>query len=422
MVTTSPLSARVDRSAFVVLEALAAGLTIFLIGARIFAGPGISVGQVLALLLIPLWIPRLLASRVGFWLSVTSVFAVASGVWLTAVAADDHQSSTSTLIATTMLFLSVPMTAGVIVWAQRLMPLWSVGVIFGAGMGLAAVMRPSTFAENPWKFAIGLPLAVVLLSITLRSARRMPDMIALLCLALASATMDSRAFFGVFTIVLLLLSWQALPPLTSRRMSAAKVLIWAGAIGVAVYVIGTSLLFEGYLGQEAQARSIEQQQRAGSVLVGGRPELAATVALFLHRPIGFGAGTLASPSDILVAKSGMQHINYDPNNGYVENFMFGPTKFELHSMTGDLWAYFGWPALAFLAVAVFAVVRRAARELANREATALLLFAVIITAWNLLFNPIYSSAPFFGLALGLALAGPHLRARETLWRRDTELR
>ncbi|WP_144876720.1 hypothetical protein [Microbacterium sp. 1.5R] len=416
MTTTTPRSARRERTFFSDAEAALALLTLFLIGARIFLGSGVSIGQILALALLPLWLPRLVSSWTGLWLAISAAFATISGIWLTAVASQDHDSSTSTLIATTLLFLSVPMIAGIVVWAQRFVPLWVIGVTFGLGMVAAAVMRPSTFAENPWKFAVGLPIAVIALSITMRPHKRLPDMLALAALALVSVIMDSRAFFGVFTIVLLLLVWQAMPRISNKRMSAAKVLVWAAAIGVTVYVIGTSLLVEGYLGQEAQARSVEQQERAGSVLVGGRPELAATAALFLHRPLGFGAGTIASPSDILVAKSGMQVINYDPNNGYVENFMFGPTKFELHSMTGDLWAYFGWPAVIFLAIAVVVMIRRVAVELARGTATALLLFAVIITAWNLFFNPIYSSAPFFGLALGLALAGPHLRSEESTWR------
>lgn len=416
MMTLAPAVERRERSLFTDAEAALALFALFLIAARIFVGPGVNVGQVVALILLPIWGVRLVSSRGGLWLAIAAVFATVSGIWLTSVAAQNHDTSTSTLIATTLLFLSIPMVAGLIVWAQRLVPLWIIGLVFGLGMFAAAVMRPSTFAENPWKFAVGLPIAVIVLSLSLRFHRRTADILALAALALLSVAMDSRAFFGVFTIVLLLMVWQAMPRISNKRMSAAKVLIWAAAIGVTVYLIGTSLLVEGYLGQEAQARSVEQQDRAGSVLVGGRPELAATVALFLNRPLGFGAGTIASPADILVAKSGMQVINYDPNNGYVENFMFGPSKFELHSVTGDLWAYFGWPAVIFLAIAAVLMVRRVAVELARGTATALLLFAVIITAWNLFFNPIYTSAPFFALALGLALAGPHLRSEETPWR------
>ena len=51
--------------------------------------------------------------------------------------------------------------------------------------------------------------------------------------------------------------------------------------------------------------------------------------------------------DVQVAKAGMLHVDYDPENGYVEHFLFG-TKIELHSTLGDLWAYAG-PAGILLA-------------------------------------------------------------------------
>src|SRR3712207_9122030 len=39
-------------------------------------------------------------------------------------------------------------------------------------------------------------------------------------------------------------------------------------------------------------------------------------------------------------KAGMAQIGYQPNNGYVETYMFGG-QFKLHSVIGDAWAYFG---------------------------------------------------------------------------------
>ena len=70
--------------------------------------------------------------------------------------------------------------------------------------------------------------------------------------------------------------------------------------------------------------------------------MAATRALFVHDPLGFGLGIIPSLTDITVAKTGMSAINYQPDNGYVERYMFG-TQFEVHSVTGDLWALFGIP-------------------------------------------------------------------------------
>lgn len=398
--TTVALAHRRDPFAFA--TAAIALLTLFLLGARIFIGQGVSVGHVAALATLPLWLPGLLRLKSGFWIAVTCALSAISACWLTWLAATDHDFTTTNLIANTMLLVQVVLTAGVILWAHRFAAVWLIGAVYGLGIIVSAVMRPSIFAENPWKFAIGLPVAVVLLSMAMATRRRSVEVAALATLALASAAMDSRSYFGVFVLVLLVVVWQMIPASSGRRSSALGVLTWLVAIGVTVYIIGTSLLLEGYLGEDAQQRSIEQQTRAGSILVGGRPELAATAALFLARPIGFGAGTIATPADVLVAKAGMHQIRYDPDNGYVENFMFG-TKFELHSVTGDIWAYFGWPGLLFLAVAIALLVSRVAREVADRQASSLFIFSIAISGWNLLFNPLYSSTPYLGLAIGLAL-------------------
>ena len=94
------------------------------------------------------------------------------------------------------------------------------------------------------------------------------------------------------------------------------------ALGLAVYYLGTTLLVDGYLGEAAQAKSVAQIDAAGSLIAGGRPELAATLALLGADFRGFGLGAIANYHDVLVAKTGMASINYDPNNGYVERYLF----------------------------------------------------------------------------------------------------
>ena len=148
-------------------------------------------------------------------------------------------------------------------------------------------------------------------------------------------------------IAAILILWQMLPKPRTRRTSALTTVAVFGLITVLIYNLATTLLLEGYLGQQAQERSIDQIDSSGSLIVGGRPELAASIALFLNQPMGFGSGTIPTQSDILVAKTGMAAVGYQPNNGYVETFMFGG-GFELHSVAGDLWALFGLPGLAFV--------------------------------------------------------------------------
>jgi hypothetical protein len=165
---------------------------------------------------------------------------------------------------------------------------------------------------------------------------------------------------------------------------------------------------EGYLGAAAQDRSVTQINMTGSLILGGRPEMAATLALFAHDPLGFGLGIIPSPTDVTVAKTGMASINYDPNNGYVEKYMFG-SQFEVHSVVGDLWALFGIPALALAAVIAVWALRAIVVGITHGRGSALPLFLAVITLWNIFFSPLLTSVATMGLGLGLMLPKKNLQ-------------
>jgi hypothetical protein len=128
----------------------------------------------------------------------------------------------------------------------------------------------------------------------------------------------------------------------------------------------------------------------------------ATLALIYHHPMGFGSGTIPNYDDITIAKTGMSKINYNPNNGYVETWMFGH-GYALHSMFGDLWATYGVVGLAFSAFVLFAVLRRLGQTLVNRTASAVLLYASALTLWNVFFAPFYSGLKMLILVFALGL-------------------
>lgn len=391
---------RGDRDIWRDLSVTLALLTLFMLAARIFLGRGISIGHVMALVTLPVWIGYVVRSRRGRLIVLLTLFTLANGVWLTAFFAPTHEISDLEFATNVAELLSVVMILGVFLWACTLVPTWVAATAVGTGLVFSAVSRPALFLENPWKYALGLPFAALLLALAMAFKRRVAELLVLILLAGASAAMDSRSFFGVFAIGILLTIWQMLP--ARRRTTSAEVLLTVAALALVVYVVGTTLLLEGYLGEAAQERSIMQQERAGSVIVGGRPEMAATAALFLHNPLGFGPGTLVTPTELLAVKAGMWRINYDPENGWVDNYMFSG-RIELHSTLGDLWAYWGIAGIIFVIVALVILIQRTSVDLAGRSASALLVFTVIISAWNVAFNPTYSSLPYFALALGLAL-------------------
>ncbi|MDQ0078997.1 hypothetical protein [Arthrobacter oryzae] len=390
----------------------AAAATVMLLGLRINIGQGMTPGYLLAFALIPLWLPALGKFRWATPLTVAGILAILSGAWLTAFASIDHDISTKNLVSDSLMVLGIMAGVGVILWARQFMPIHILGLLFSLGLLATIFAGELRFSANPWKYAYSVPVTIIVLSLVRFMKNRFMEILALLILGTVSALNDSRSFFAIIALTAILLVWQYLP--ASRRNGVYKTLLAFGAIAVITYNAGATLVVDGYLGAGAQARSVEQIQTSGSLLVGGRPELTAALALLQDRPYGFGTGVLASPADVLTAKAGMVAINYEPNNGYVEKYMFGE-RIELHSVLGDLWAPFGIPGLiAGLAILVL-LLRVIATLVAHRTGSGLELFLVILTLWNLLFSPLYSSAPTLLLTLGLVLLSkPGAEARGNL--------
>ncbi|WP_454699181.1 hypothetical protein [Arthrobacter humicola] len=377
-----------------------AAATVMLLGLRLNISQGMTPGYLMAFVLIPLWIPALAKFQWAKPLMAAGILALLSGVWLTAFAAADHDISVKNLVSDSILVLGITAGVGVMLWARKFMPIHILALLFSLGLLATIYAGELRLSANPWKYAYSVPVAIIALSIVRSMNKRLMEILALLILGTVSALNDSRSFFAIIALTTILVVWQYLP--ASRRNAVYKTLLAFGAIAVITYNAGATLVVDGYLGAGAQARSVEQIQTSGSLLVGGRPELTASLALLQERPYGFGTGVLASPADVLTAKAGMAAINYEPNNGYVENYMFGE-KIELHSVMGDLWAPFGIPGLiAGLAMLVL-LLRIVATLVAHRIGSGLELFLIILTLWNLLFSPLYSSAPTLLLTLGLVL-------------------
>ncbi|WP_210509034.1 hypothetical protein [Naasia sp. SYSU D00057] len=401
--SAAPRGAAPLSGAWLVVAQVLAIAAIFLISSRQFLGQGVTLGHVASLFLLPLWVPAFRRYVGGVTLGVLAVLGTLASVWLTRYSSVDHVVTYSDSIANTLLLVGTVAAVGVIFWAREYLPLWAIALTYGIGMLASAFTREDSWVTNPWKSALAVPLAVITLAIAERTGQRWLQILVLLALAAASALLDSRSYFAEFLLAALLVAWQMIPKSKTRRASALRVLAVFGAFGLVIYNLGIALLVEGVLGERAQERSVEQIERAGNILLGARPEAGATVALFLDRPLGFGAGVLANGEDIDTAKAGMRVLNYDPDNGYVENFLFG-AKFELHSMAGDLWAYFGPVGVVVAIVALVMLLQIITRGVAFRMVGGLGMFLAVQSLWNLFFNPLYTSAPVLAIALGVGLA------------------
>lgn len=382
-------------------EAPIACVVLFLIGLDYTVHAGVTIGTACAVLTMPLWLRCLPRYRLSIVFCAIGAAAAVWGLALSDASASTHLINTALRRDDTVRLLGLVMAVGVILWAREFVADSTIGTSFGGGLLLHAFLYPGTWGSNAWKYAFAIPVAVVAISLAIRRRHTLPAFLTVGALSLISIALDSRAYSAALFLVLVLLFWRSVRP-SGTTQPRIWVALLVTSLTVAVYFLATSLLVNGYLGADAQQRSIAQIDTSGSLILGGRPELAATIALIKYHPAGYGPGVVPSPGDVLAAKSGLVSINYAPNNGYVDRYMFGG-RIELHSVFGDVWANWGLVGLALVVLVVFVVLRSVIESLADRSGNALTLYACCWTIWNIAFSPLVVSAPIIGLAVGLSL-------------------
>lgn len=381
---------------------LLAALVIVVIGLRIQLPQGLTVGYAAAAALTPVWLPVMRQFRGATLLLATGVLCLVSGLWLNEVSRATHVVDLGETASATLSFFGILCSIGFVLWTRTVLPIHWIGIWFGIGLLGGVSASGSLFTSNPWRFGFSFGFTVLLLSIAMLTRRRWLELAVALGLTAVATFTDARSSFALLFLTAILIAWQLRPARPSRTKSSARVVIGTAALAVVIYNLAEEAIVAGYFGEATRERTVAQLEQSGSLILGGRPELAATLALMERQPWGFGAGVLLNPDDILAAKSGMAAINYDPNNGYVENYMFGG-NIELHSIFGDLWVNFGIPGLIFAALATVLLLRGLGMAVATHTAGAILIFLTVNTVWAMLFGPLYSASRMFIVVLALAL-------------------
>jgi len=362
-------------------------------------GPGLSLCLVVAVALAPVWLSVLKEYRGARLLLALAIGAAAWGAVLT-LSDTERPSSTSLLIASTSQLLSLVGGAGLLLWARSLLGVaWTV-VAFGAG-ALVNVVLTGGNPANLWKYSLAVPVALIVLGLCMLTRSRLAPIVALTAFAAISALSDSRSMTSFMLMAVAALIWQASAPTVDSRPRPWQTLLWLSAAALGAYMLLQALILEGVLGEAAAQRSQAQLDTSGSLITGGRPELGAAVALIGARPLGYGSGTVPVSSDVWLAKTGMHELGYNPNNGYVDVFMFGG-HYEVHSVTGDLWVWFGPLGAALVALIVATGVAGTATRLSTRAASGVLVLLTLLGTWDALFSPMLTS--YRTLALLFAVA------------------
>lgn len=401
-------------------EQIACLFILFLLGWRLMLKGGLTFGACAALLLCPVWMSAARRYRHATLLFACTGSAYVSGMLLTAFAANNNRyASFSSALEGSSLWIGTIAAVGVVLWARTVASPSSIGIAFGSGVLLHNISHPDVLAPtNPWKFIFSIPVSIMALGIVSHRRRQLGSLIVLLALAGVSAALDTRSLFGSLLLAAVLVGSQLRPRRAAKPVAWGWTLVLMCGLAVAIYNLATSLMLDGALGSKIEQRSRLQAETAGSVLLGARPELGATLALIRHNPAGFGVGVAPNIFDVMVAKSGMVGLNYDPDNGYVDHYMFGG-HVELHSAAGDLWAMFGLSGLAMAGLITLLAVRGVSHSAGARDGNGLLIFCVCNTLWNLPFSPLFSSIPTLILMLGFALSVRRGRANFRESRLDT---
>lgn len=361
-------------------------------------GPGVSLSLLTAVALLPVWWPAMKQFRFVRPLLGLAVVAAVWGAVLTSTETM-RPTSASLLLEQTFTLLSLAGGIGTLLWARTQLGIGGTAVAFGLG-ALANVALTGGNSANLWKYSLAVPVIIIVLGLTSTSTRRWLDLLALAVLAGICLVSDSRSMTSFLLLSGVIVLWQSFMPPGRRRPRPLQTLLMLGVLSLGAFSLLQALILDGALGDAAQQRTQAQIDTSGSLIAGGRPELGAATALISHRPQGFGSGVLPTSQDVWIAKTGMSGLNYDPNNGYVEGYMFGG-QYEVHSVLGDMWLRFGPVGAVFAIVLVACAVYAVARSVSLRAASGLAVLLTLLGAWDTFFSPLLTSSRTLALLFAI---------------------
>ena len=284
--------------------------------------------------------------------------------------------------------------------------LFALGLAVGGGLGY--LMFPTAItATDPWKWALGWPIGLVLaaaLSGSWGARHRGPTIGAFVVFGTLNLLFGFRSLGG---LSLLTAAYLAFGAAFGRQRATSKVLLWRGVFGLvllAASVVGVLQVYDfssssGLLGPVAQAK-YEAQSGTLGVLVGGRSEILASSQAIIDAPI-LGHGSWAKDFkyvDLLADR--LSSFGYEIG-GRLSDVGLIPS----HSYLLGSWVWAGFlGGLFWIAIAVLAVRLLLHLYSTHVEIAAILVFFTMNLLWAIAFSPYGSIAritAMYGVALCL---------------------
>lgn len=393
------------------VDDVAAGLLAMLIAIPSPISANLTVGGAISLALAPVTFPAIWRNARGRWLMITILTLVPTG-WLVAQNAllQDKGRSFSTGLFLYQTALTVGLVASVAgaYWCITKLGLQRFLLLSFAGLLAAALSAYQPV--NPWKYGLALPITMLALLLLARN-RLLLGLIVAPFLAAVSVAADYRswtAFLAIASVIVVFVRSNWKPPSGSRVASLGFVVVAAaGLVAVAVTQASTA----GLLGEYLKQRTAEQLEASnGNLLLGGRPEWGAAIALWRENPLGIGVGVTPSFEDFWLAirsmplgSRGLQEIS-----NVAKSFQQGQLNF--HSTFWTFWGVYGFAGVVFsiLVLLYFAhATMMTAAKLTQPNVRAAVALLMLSSIWDTLFSPTITAQLAIALATALQiLSGP----------------
>lgn len=280
-----------------------------------------------------------------------------------------------------------------------------VSLVTGLFAAVAFTPWSANTAVDPWKYGYGalVSVAVVLLSAALFGRGR--SVVAVLLIAATCVVNLVLGFRSEFLVVSVTAAMGLLAARHTERKSWKRVvMVGASLCGIvsAVYVGYGHLAANGHLDAEQEMKWARQSGVHGGLLVGGRPEIAASVVIIQDSPL-MGRGIASEvDSDLRVAfLDRLRTVGVSPHEGHV-SYYFGRGLY-VHSVLFQLWAETGILVLPGLLTPLFLVLSALVVAIRNGAGPPVLVFSLLSArlGWDLMFSP---WPRLHGILLGTAAA------------------